>query len=66
MGLNKLFEVNKNKILSCLLDSEGKSRSKIAYETGLHFYVVSDLLKALEKEQKVILISGKNKWRLKQ
>lgn len=62
MGLKTINEKRINKIKRSLHLTELVSKSRLAHETGLHYFVVEDVLRYLKDQKIVEEIEGK--WRL--
>lgn len=62
MGLQTIQEKRIQKIRRSLHLTEGQSKSRLAHVTGLHFFVVEDVLNYLKRENQVE--EEKGKWRL--
>lgn len=64
MGLQTIQEKRIRKIKRFLHLTQGQSKSRLAHVTGLHFFVVEDILNYLKREGQVE--EEKKQWRLKQ
>ena len=62
MGLNTINE-NRVALVRSYITEKGIKKSRIVHQTGLHFYVVEDILNYLEGLNQIENKEGK--WRLK-